>query len=91
MWWILLAACSSEPEEIQIVDKKRQIAQRSIIQLLQVDPLLMQNAWSESMTQYSGPVCPVMEEHNGMDLWRQSCTTDAGNQFLGWALRESPS
>ena len=45
MWWILLAACSSEPEEIQIVDNKRQIAQQSIIQLLQVDPLLMHNAW----------------------------------------------
>lgn len=86
MWWILLTSCSSDSEVVQSVTSKRQIAQHSIIQLLQVNPLLMHEAWTDSMADYSGPACPVMEEHNGMDLWRESCTTEDGSQFLGWAL-----
>ena len=54
--------------------------------LLSVDPTLMHEAWTSSMQNLSDPACPPMEEHNGMDLWRESCTTQEGHQFWGWAL-----
>lgn len=55
--------------------------------LLSVDPQLHHDGWKEAMENYSDESCPPMEEHNGMDLWRESCTTEAGHQFLGWTLR----
>ena len=85
MLWLIFG-CSSEPIDEKIVDNSQIIGQQSIIQLLQVDPLLLHQAWTESMNEYSDEFCPVMEVHNGMDLWRESCTTETGNQFLGWAL-----
>jgi len=54
--------------------------------LLRVDPILMHDGWSLSMSTLSDATCPPMEVHNGMDLWRESCTTEDGNQFLGWSL-----
>lgn len=54
--------------------------------LLSMDPLLFHNAWVYTMQTYADATCPVMQIHNGMDLWNESCTTQAGNEFLGWAL-----
>lgn len=54
--------------------------------LLRVDPMLMHTGWSQSMLSLSDDNCPPMEEHNGMDLWRESCSTEDGNQFWGWSL-----
>ena len=66
-----------------ILNRMEVIGQRSIQQLLQVDPTLIHEAWTDSMIRYSDDTCPPMEEYNGMDLWRESCTTENGNQF--WA------
>jgi hypothetical protein len=54
--------------------------------LLRINPLLQHEAWTSSMIALSDEQCPPMEEHNGMDYWRESCTTQAGHQFLGWSL-----
>ena len=87
---LLMLSCQSEqaPTETQadILNRMEVIGQRSIQQLLQVDPTLIHEAWTDSMVRYSDDTCPPMEEYNGMDLWRESCTTENGNQFLGWAL-----
>ena len=87
---LVLMSCQSEPQssetQADILAKLELIGQRSIQQLLQVDPTLIHEAWTESMLKYADDSCPPMEEHNGMDLWRESCTTSTGNQFLGWAL-----
>ena len=77
---------STEESSAEIWQRMQLVGQRSIVQLLRVDPLLMHDAWTDSMAEYSDENCPPMEEHNGMDLWRQSCTTEDGNQFLGWSL-----
>ena len=89
MFFFLLYLVSCGPTEesnAAIWQRMQLVGQRSIVQLLRVDPLLMHNAWTDSMAEYSDENCPPMEEHNGMDLWRQSCTTEDGNQFLGWSL-----
>lgn len=84
---LLLMSCEPETESnAEIWQRMQLVGQRSIIQLLRVDPLLLHNAWTDSMARYADETCPPMEEHNGMDLWRQSCTTEDGNQFLGWSL-----
>ena len=87
---LLLMSCQSEvtPAErpADILARLELIGQRSIQQLLQIDPTLIHEAWTDSMLRYSDDACPPMEEYNGMDLWRESCTTEDGNQFLGWAL-----
>ena len=54
--------------------------------LLSIDPLLHHDAWDSSMERLSDDSCPPMELHNGMDLWRDSCETEEGHQFLGWTL-----
>ena len=55
--------------------------------LLSIDPQIHHDAWKEAMETYADESCPPMEEHNGMELWRESCITGSGNQFLGWTLR----
>ena len=55
--------------------------------LLSINPQIHHDAWKEAMETYSDDTCPPMEEHNGMELWRESCTTETGEQFLGWTLR----
>ena len=86
----LLLGCSSENEtgnsRAEVLERMQIIGNHSVKQLLQIDPVLLHDAWTKSMSTYADDACPPMEEHNGMDLWRESCTTSQGDQFLGWAL-----
>ena len=60
--------------------------EQSIAEMVRIDPTLMHSGWTHSMQTLSDNTCPPMEIHNGMDLWRESCTTEDGHQFLGWSL-----
>lgn len=86
----LLLSCSSDHEpgtsRAAVLERMQIIGDRSIKQLLQIDPVFLHDAWTKSVSTYADATCPPMEEHNGMDLWRESCTTSQGHQFLGWAL-----
>ena len=72
---------SLSPEELGFAVEEASLA------LLSINPQIYHDSWREAMDHYSDEACPPMEEHNGMDLWRESCTTEDGHQFLGWTLR----
>jgi len=92
---VLLLGCQAsvenhptlEYETILVSDSEvEQAIARSIQSLISIDPLLFHDAWTWSMENLSDEGCPLMEEHNGMDLWRNSCVTQEGTAFLGWTL-----
>ena len=92
---LLLLACNDTTEEQSTAHVHNALSAEDLgfaveeasLSLLSIDPQIHHNAWAQAMTDYSDETCPPMEEHNGMDLWRESCTTASGNQFLGWTLR----
>ena len=88
MIFTLLSCFNSKEEATEwlSVDEVSAAIEAASEGLLRVNPILMHNGWTRSMSTLSDENCPPMEEHNGMDLWRESCTTEDGHQFLGWSL-----
>jgi hypothetical protein len=88
MIYLFISCTSSNIEEQQLLSSEEvgEAIEVAVEGLLRVDPILMHYGWTSSMNTLSNEVCPPMEEHNGMDLWRNSCTTEEGHQFLGWSL-----
>ena len=92
---LLLLACNDSTEENRSHQEHHMLSAEDLgfaveeasLGLLSINPQIHHDAWGQAMTNYSDESCPPMEIHNGMDLWRESCTTASGNQFLGWTLR----
>jgi len=85
---LLFLACTN-PETTQQYLSKASIGEAVEVAsegLLKINPLLQHHAWTSTMNSLSEQQCPPMEEHNGMDYWSESCTTQEGHQFLGWSL-----
>ena len=84
----LIFACtfSNKNDALLSTEEITEAIESAVSGLLQVDPVLMHNGWTSTMAALSNETCPPMEMHNGQDLWRNSCTTEEGHQFLGWTL-----
>ena len=76
-----------EPTEpVPLVDADLDLAFQDVVDTLSgIDPLIAHGGHRWAMG-HSDASCPVMDEHNGQDLWWGDCETASGTRFDGFSL-----